>query len=141
MTAFDDLEIEVGKLTLGADDVVVLRANRSITSVAGAEVRAHVHRLLGSKVRVLIFDPDIEIATLKLSPEAAVVLRVRSPIDETQRGRVEAWAKRSLGDATRVLVIDGAMEASIRPGAATPKPREDAKAKEPLRMPLTAPAR
>jgi hypothetical protein len=56
MDMLDDVEFQIAKLELGADDILVAQSARPITSVMAAELRAQLEHRLGLQGRVLVLD-------------------------------------------------------------------------------------
>jgi hypothetical protein len=64
MNMADDVEFQIAKLSLGADDLLVVRAAKPITSVTATELAARIARQFNLTGRVLVVDAGTELSVV-----------------------------------------------------------------------------
>jgi len=64
MNMADDVEFHIAKLSLGADDMLVVRAAKPITSVMAAEITARIARQFNLTGRVLVVDAGTDVSVV-----------------------------------------------------------------------------
>jgi hypothetical protein len=64
MNMADDVEFQIAKLSLGADDLLAVRAAKPITSVMAAELAARIARQFNLTGRVLVLDAGTELSVV-----------------------------------------------------------------------------
>jgi hypothetical protein len=64
MNMADDVEFQIAKLSLGPDDLLVVRAAKPITAVIAAEITAQLGRRFNLNGRVLVVDAGAELSVV-----------------------------------------------------------------------------
>jgi hypothetical protein len=60
-------QVEIAKLSLNQDDVLVIKTDRVVSNVVADRIRNHIKPLLPRGVQVMIINPDIELSVLTRS--------------------------------------------------------------------------
>jgi hypothetical protein len=64
MNMADDVEFQIAKLSLNAEDLLVVRSAKPITSVMAAELMAQIGRRFNLNGRVLVVDAGTELSVV-----------------------------------------------------------------------------
>jgi hypothetical protein len=64
MNMLDDVEFQIAKLSLGPDDLLVVRSAKPLTSVMAAELRARLERQFNLTGRIMVIDAGFDLAVV-----------------------------------------------------------------------------